>query len=813
MKTRVSTSIFAGTFLLSSSVLLLENTLTRIMSVLNWHHFTYMIISVALLGFGAAGSYMTFRKSRSGYTLDAGRISRYIFLYALATVLAVLVVTQIYFKSWDAMLAIIIYYALLLVPFFFAGLSLGSIFALYSGDINRIYAADLIGASSGSLLSVAAIGYLGATNTVLLVALMGAIAAWLLQVTLPVRKLALAAIPAVILLGTLVAGIVVDPFLVYPPSNKEMTPYVNPQVGSSMVDLSKWHVIARIDILKPIEDLVGPFGGEIRKVYSQPWSQRNIYQDGAAPTAILQSNGNVKEMPFLPHYLQALPYQVEKNPNVLVIGIGGGIDALIALYHDASHVTGVDINPITVRAITQTYKDYTSGIFTGPNIDIVTAEGRHFLSRDKNQYDVIQLSGVDTFSALSSGSYALAENYLYTVEAMRDYWDHLTPKGVLSFSRWNFTPPRESLRLVTMMAEAMESRGVTDPAQHIVVVEGFFWVETLMKKEPFTSQEVEQIGAWTIENGFMLKYDPFTAGDSEYSQVLHTDAAGREAFYRQYTYNVRPATDDRPFFFDYYKWNNLFTVPVSEQGYTVTRMPLGLLTLLMNLIQIVILGAIGILGPLRLLRKGSFSQSGSWPALAYFCALGLGYIFVEISLIQKFSVLLGGPTYTFSISVFSMLLFSGLGSFVARRWDLQHGRTLTVLTIAVVGLILLINLALPLVVSSLLGVGMFWRALVTILVIAPLAFVMGMPFPLGIKLLDHARPEWIPWAWASNSFLSVLGTALATLLSMQLGLRWVFFLASLVYLGGFLSMGRLVRRTAAEAHPETAVRTQEQGLA
>lgn len=808
MNTRSPQIIYASTFLLAGSVIQLEVALTRVFSVLTWHHFTYMIISIALLGFGAAGSYLTLRRRQEMVDFSPKRLPRYAYSYASTTVVSVLLLTQTHFeplaapKDWTQLLSLPLYYLLLVVPFFYAGLCLASILAIYSQDINRIYAADLLGASTGSLFSVAAIQHLGATNTIVLVALLASATGWMLATLDPENKPILGSALVCLLVLCLGGGLYLDPFLVYPSSSKPLSSFVNPRTGANVLDLSKWHVIARIDITKPIRDRV-MWAGDLSPQAVQTWEHRIVFQDGWAPTNILRSDGDIAKMTFLDNLLMAAPYQIQENPRVLVIGIGGGIDALIAMYHRATSVTGVDVNPIVVQSITSIYNDYAGGLFTGPNVEIHVAEGRHFLSRDKNQYDVIQLTGVDTFTALSSGAYALTENYLYTVEAMEDFRDHLTPNGVLSFSRWYFVPPRETLRLAATMIEAMENGGAETPARHIVIISGPSWAETLMKNSPFTPEEVQAIRQWAEDNTFRILYDPFHHMNSEYDYLLNANGTLREDFYQQYPCNVQPSTDDRPFFFHYYKWSNLFKMNVETgHGNPVTRFPLGLLTLLLSLVQILLFAGFGIMNPLRRLQQSLFARPGTVATLTYFSALGLGFIFVEITLIQKLMVFLGGPTYSFSIALFAILLFSGLGSFFARQWDLRSGRTLLMLAGSVMGLILAVSLVLDRAIPHLLDYGLTGRAIVAVLIVAPLAFTMGMPFPLGIRILTCYCPDWIPWAWGTNSFMSVFGSIFCIFLSMHLGFRWVFIIAGLIYLSGFVGFYPLVLRTGQAAEED-----------
>lgn len=800
MYSRPGSRILLSTFLIAFSTLLFEIALTRIFSVLSWHHFTPMIISIALLGFGVAGSFLTLRNRKDPSLLSSAFIARNAFWFGFSALFSILLITRIHFeplaiaKDWTQLLSLFSYYVLLTIPFFFAGLCLGAIITLYSKDINRVYFSDLLGASIGSLVSTFAIHYLGVTNIVFLIALLGGITGLIMDSFHKGLGNAKNWLKVGFFALCLAAGLYFNPYLVHVPSSKPLFHAANPWKGENDIASSRWSVVGRIDITKPIRRILSAFGGDISpNVRHTQWEHLFIYQDGQAPTGILKSDGDISKMPFLQNYLQAAPYAVKKNPTVLVIGIGGGIDGLIALSHGATHVTGVDVNPLIIDAITRKYARYAGGIFNRPNMKMIVAEGRHFLSKTKDRYDVIQLSGVDTFTALASGAYALTESYLYTTEAMKDYWNHLTAEGILSFSRWYFKPPRETLRLTAMMVKAMEDMGVAEPSSHIVIVNGKSWAETLLKKTPFSPQEIENIRDWAQANTFQIMYDPYTNMNSEFDTVIRSDARQREAFFARYIYHVSPASDNKPFFFDYYKWKHLFRKESGLYGYIATNIPLSLWTLILSLIQILSLALFGILYPHFKLKDAPKARQGKLAIVFYFGALGLGFIFIEIALIQKLMVFLGGPTYSLSITLFSILLFSGFGSYFTKRLDSRPQKIFLVLPFLLLILAFGVNHILTLVIPHWLNFGLPVRSLLAVLVLAPLAFVMGMPFPSGIRLLSRYEPGLVPWAWAINSFMTVFGSLFCIFLSMLLGFQTVFVIAGLIYLLGFMFIRPVIR--------------------
>jgi hypothetical protein len=508
---------------------------------------------------------------------------------------------------------------------------------------------------------------------------------------------------------------------------------------------------------------------------------------------MLSSDGDIKKMEFLDGYLQAAPYVIQKSPQVLVIGVGGGPDVLIALYHEAKHVVGVEVNSYTVRAIKEKWADFTGNIFNRPDVEIINNEGRHFLSRNNDSFDVIQLSGVDTWAAVLAGGYVATETYLYTVEGVMAAMEHLTPNGVLSYSRLVPDPPGETLRLAGLMAEGLRRRGVANPGLQVVIIKGSLWADTLVKNCPFTAAEVGALRTWAKQNEFDVLFDPFGQNDPRYELVLRGSPDRVEQFYGENLFDLSPPTDDRPFFFNYEKWRNLVMELKLQR---LAPAPSAILPMLCALGLSMLLATLGILMPMCRHRVAGMPGAGS--SIVYFGSLGLGFIFVEIALIQKLMVFLGGPTYSLAFTLFIILSFSGLGSYFSRRWRALEALTLLAILIPVV--IVLMSIVLSVAIPHLLGLALPLRIMVGILVISPVAFLIGMPFPLGLTIVGRLSPGWVPWAWAINSFTTVLGTLLAVLLSMHFGFHRVFLLAAFLYLLALLAMRRLARRAAAAEH-------------
>ena len=417
------------------------------------------------------------------------------------------------------------------------------------------------------------------------------------------------------------------------------------------------------------------------------------------------------------------------------------------------------------------------------------AEGRSFIRSARDEYDVIELSMTDGASASSTGVYALSENYLYTVESFKEFIGRLSDKGFLSVSRWLLPPPREDVRIVSLAVSALEDLGVTDPAGHIAVIRSWGTVTLLVGRSPLKAEDVAAIRGFCREMGFDIVYVPGVEPSEVniYNRfpepiyyrlvygMLHAEDRGE--VYGGYLYEIGPATDERPFFFHFFKWDRLLETyeslggkwqPLIEGGYLVP----------VTLIQALALSILFILLPLR--RLGRTEVAGRWSLLTYFFCLGLGYMFIEIATIQRFILFLGHPAYSVSAVLFSLLLTSGLGSYLSGR--IQPGRRVHMLVLLIAGLLIPLYGFVSPILRSLLGLPIMIRLLATPVIIAPLGLLLGIPFPIGVRLLEGLKRDLIPWAWAVNGCASVLGSILPTIIALSFGFSVVFLVAGVTYL-------------------------------
>lgn len=790
-------NVCLGILLLSAATLSLEIILTRLFAIALWHYLAYLVISIALFGFGASGIYLSIdtrlQRRDLRWTLTIGSI-----LFAVATLFgtAVLVRVPVNILQLDSVrthLSILLYDLVLALPFFFSGGCLALALTKMPANVGAIYAVNMVGSGLGCVAVVPLLWYMGVPGALVFFAAVGAMAALCFAPTKILKGL------SVLLIGLLC-------LCVFPLRNHLLPVRPAPSKLLALAyDMGKeseyhqWTPIGRVDVV----DL------ENRKV---------VLLDGDAATFMYPYDGTKESIREIAEGLEGGAYRICRNPDVLIIGAGGGPDILIALHNDAKRITAVEINPATIRVLTEVYRDYLHNIIsTDPRIHVEQAEGRSYVRRLDRQFDLIQMTGVDTYTALASGAYILSESYLYTVEAFRDYLSHLRETGILAVVRLSFDPPRENLKLIVTSVHAMQEMDIRRPERNVLLVRAnkFPYIAlSLFKKIPFTDIEIETFKQWCQDDPrFSLVYAPGIDLPSYYQDYFSALARGVEKrFLDEYAYNVRPAKDDSPFFYSQYKWSNVFSsLPVSQRpleeesktapGFTwlfdssaFRERPLGMWLLAAMLAQMILLAIAFVLVPLFIFKREGIRVENASSFLTYFGCLGIGYMFIEISSIQRLILFLGHPTYSITTVLFTFLTFSGLGSAVTGRLGVKglvKDIRWVVVCIVVIGVMMLavsdwlVDAALD---------SPFWvRIGATVMLLAPLAFCMGMPFPLGIRFVERATKDRsimvIPWVWAVNAALSVVGSILSVTVAMVWGFRWVTIIALAVYVLGAWRLG------------------------
>jgi SAM-dependent methyltransferase len=807
--------LLIGVFLISMGALALEVVLTRIFSVTMWYHFAFLAISMALMGSAMAGVTLYFFPRLTRPETAQKWIGRASVALAVAVPIVFLIYLRIPFRpvlmnrdgafSFEQLGWLALIYVLLSVPFFLSGSVLALTLAGWPNEAGKIYAADLIGAALGCLLSVAALARLGGVNALFLLSLVLALAAS--AFIYGRRGWVVAAGLALLLTGGLLASNLASPWvrIVVNKAGGEEPPIV----------YEKWNIHSRVTVYAP--EVFPFFWGISSQKWEETiaaggkWDHALLLIDAVAGTPIQSFNGDLETVQFLRTDLTAIAYHLIDDPETLIVGPGGGRDVLAALASGAPHVTAVEVNPAVIEAVRGPFAEFAGDLYRRPDVTAAVADARGFIDRSPGNYDVIQASLIDTWAAGGSGAFALSENSLYTKEAFTSYYDHLSEDGILSISRWYLpSRPAETLRLVTTGLAGWEAAGVADAREHVAVIamldparaqtEGLS--TTLFKREPFTAGEVARLQEVAEFYGYRVIYAPGLEPFEEVGRfIVDPD---HETFIAAYPLDISPATDNRPFFFNLILLGDLLDPALSGSG--VYRTSMEAIYILFAVIAVTAaLSALFILIPLWLGAKRRGLARPPATTLAYFGALGIAFMMVEIPTMQKLTVYLGQPVYSLAVVLFSLLLFSGLGSWWSGRW--ANGRVAANMSRVfpiLIAVLLLHALFSSVILEQTLRLGLGARMIVAVLLLSVLGFLMGIPFPVGIRWVGRRRSSVIPWLWGINGVTSVLGSALATALSIHIGFRLTLVVATLVYTSAALLFVYATRGSTAESEePDT----------
>ena len=776
-----------GMALSSFAALLLELALTRLFSVVLFYHFAFLAISIALLGLGAGGVFAHLRKNQLARFETRALVSRLCSINALIVPVVLVIVLHVPVSlkiSTTNFLRLTAIYLASAVPFFITGLEFSIVFARQARHVSPLYAADLAGGALACLAIVPLLNWLGGPNTVFSAAVGMAAAAMVWAADHKARRAGAARALFVLLLIALnYSGKLFD--IVYAKGAFR---------DSAWVEFARWNAISRVEV-----DTQG--------------KAKAIVIDADASTYLMNVDPKYWEGPWETSLMSAPPALanvLRPRGDYAIIGPGGGVDVLRALGNGSPSVTGIEINPIIANTIMRgRYADYTFHLYQQPEVHIHVTDGRSFVRNAKQQFDVVQMTLVDTWASTAAGAFALSENSLYTVEAFREYFEHLKPDGIIAITRWEFQQPREALRVVSVATQALHEMGVANPARNFIVVsEGHLDADgipvvVLAKRTAFTAEEISRVREHLAAHPkLFLLYAPsdsalsaisapaqhYSASADSFTQLIQSNDP--KLFAARYPYDVSPVTDNAPFFFFTLKLEQLLHPQSLRQGID-WKVNLGVAVLGM----VLIISLLAVLAFLVLpLARGARGQQPRPVRLLYFIAVGLGYILVEIAFIQRFVLFLGHPVYALTVVVFLLLLSSGAGSLVSRWWLAETSRIWLPLVLIAAALLLYVGV-LPGLLGRLVGLPFMAKLLVSAGLLVPLGFAMGMPFPTGLRTLagrgrsnlpapsaDEPSANLVEWAWAMNAASSVLGSVLAIIIAIQFGLNVTLAAGAAAYL-------------------------------
>jgi spermidine synthase len=752
------------------ATLLMELSLTRIFSVVFYYHLAFLAISIALFGLGAGGvfSYVVATWKAPLYT-KLGRLSAvnsFLVLLALTVILA----QGGSLTNWNLAL---IYFTTAL-PFFVSGTIVSLAVSETMERIDRVYFYDLLGAAGGCLLLIPLLNQFGGPCTVIAAAVCFAVAAAIwhsLAGSVTGRA------------GSVALALALVSFLTY--NEKHPVIDIHYAKGHKLQNelWSKWNSISRIAVSR------------------QPDGSGIIFIDADASTGIAYFDFDhltPQQHRDLLEQGTALPYVVRPGAKALIIGPGGGWDVSRALASGSHDITAVEINDIIATTVMrEKFAFMSGGLYLRPDVHVHVEDGRSFVRRSTDKFQVIQATLVDTWASTAAGAFALSENNLYTTDAFRDYLSHLTADGMVCFTRWGFEPPRESLRLVSLAMAALDQLGETQPWRHVIVgrdgsVQGFGAKDTvLVSRKPLGEAEIDRARSLFAAAHMEAVYLPGSEVRNQFHDLLLSPNPAE--YQRNYTFDITPVSDNRPFFFYTVQprdlWNFVKTASRESEDYKAVNKALPLLFGLLA-VSLVATALILVMPPLVLGTRLP-RHPGVIRFLLYFLFIGTGYILIEVGLIQKFVLFLGHPTYALTVVIFSLLTSSGLGSFASRRLlGSDEGRLIKALGCVALLAALLAFLVSGLL-SSLVWMPLAFKIVLTVALLTPLGFVMGMPFPTALRRLERMHAPSVRWAWSLNAAASVMGSVGALVCGIYLGLIQTLVIGGLFYLAALAVVARV----------------------
>jgi hypothetical protein len=786
-------------FLVSLAIIAYQLLLIQVLSLVQWYHFAYMIISIALLGFGASGTLLSVLRRPA---IRHARALSPLFLWCCGLLMMIsLRLSQTSYLAFDSylvfqdtahLLRLIAVYLLFLLPFLSGALYLGLRFRLEPENIGKLYFFNLTGSAAGGLLAIFLLRYLAAQQAIAFIALFPLAAAALTAVrkiktasVLPLRWL-------IIITATLVIAImgIITPHRLYLSEYKSLSKVLNlPETSIIAEKTSPYGLLQGVSspYLRYAPGLSLHYRGEI------PF-ETVIFNNGEFTGPLFPPQEELSDH-FYDYSTLSLPFRLASLQHALILDSGSGDLASYALHRKFPKITTVTGNPALVAFIKEDLRAKAhSSVYDDPALRVVSQEPYSFLLTDKNSYNLISLPLTDAFGG-SAGIFAMNETYLLTDEGFQQMWNRLSSDGIITISTWIDYPLRYPLKTLAALTGLLENNGISDPESHITAIRNWSLLTFVLRKSPLSEADISLTRSFAAEMGFDLLLLPGLREEERTKfNVLSDDSlfrfsdkiisSGRSELFHKYPFNIEPATEDRPYFFQFLK---LTSIPELLQDFGIRELPfleLGYLLVIFTFFQIVILTALLIILPLLIKR---WSSPGKLRTFFYFSFLGLGFMMLEIVLIQRFIFYLGTPLYSTAAVISAVLLFSGIGSNFSSRLSGER-KHFSLILAAIVVLIFIYSLILSPLLHATLHLNLLLRILLTIIFLAPLAFLLGFPFPLGIRTLAQKdRSDNITWAWGINGSFSVVSTVLATIIAVEYGFTIVMFIAAGCYFAAIFS--------------------------
>ncbi|MFZ0961272.1 MAG: hypothetical protein WAO35_10235 [Terriglobia bacterium] len=788
-ETRAGARTYAGVFMVTLVTLMYEILLTRIFSVTMWYHFAFMAISIAMFGMTVGGIIVYLHPAYSRQDQAVYQMGRSSFLFAVWIVIGILTHLFVPFYSGislKGLASMVVTFASLSAAFVYSGICVCLALTKFPRQVSRIYAVDLAGAATGCVFLICVFKLTDGLSAVFVAALLAALASILFASQGRHERFHRTALLFSALLGALLIANtiaarrgrpVVD--LIWVKGEVEPTPLYE-----------KWNSFSRLTVLGYPHTRMSPITEGTSSTYptGTTVSALPLMIDASAETTLTSFTGDLTTVTYLKYDVKEIVHYVRRNSNVLIIGAGGGRDILAALAFDQKSIRAVEMNQDILATVNGRFGDYTGHLDRNPRVTFVNDEARSYLARSKERFDIIQASFIDTWAATAAGAFSLTENGLYTVEAWKLFLSRLTPGGVVSFSRWFIEGrPEEAYRLTSLAAATLVRLGISNPRQHIILVRNA-WEEitsgftigattVLISVAPFSETDIDKVEAVSRQMKFTIVLSPRVAADPNFATL----ASGHdfEKVMTRVRSDVSPPTDNRPFFFQMGRFRDMFRPSRSALGLSMVPDAAPLLGAM--LLVIAILTALCIVLPLWA-ADNKLALRTAWPHVLYFAAIGLGFMLIEVSQMQRLIIFLGHPTYALSVVLFTLLLSSGLGSYTTQ----STGRRCLPREGAVrIGALVVVLCAFGIFTQRTLvafqGAVTPTRILVGVGILFPLGFLMGMAFPLGMVSASGHDVTMTPWLWGINGATSVCASVLAVVISLYAGISAAFWTGMVCY--------------------------------
>jgi hypothetical protein len=734
-----------------------------------------MVISIALLGFGASGTFLYIYQKRL-----LAQYQTYFPLLLFTTGILMSVVIRVtnlepirfdsylLFNSTTHIWRLLITYLLFFLPFFTGALAIGLTFVKYSEQIGKIYFFNLAGSGIGGILVLILMWYIipsRLSSVIAVIPVIAGIVVWPRNSSVPLKAIALLSI------------ITIPLTYIYP---SQLTP-------SEYKSISKTLLLPKA---KTEHQSSSPYG--LIEIISSPAIRYApgtslLYPQSAPIVKSAFNNGNYagsilptpkKDELFVLNYTtMALPYKIKDNRKALIINSGTGEQIALAIANNTKKITAVEPN----RMLTSILKQEST------SVNVINREARSFLRSDTSLYNLVILPTVGSFHG-TSGLNAMQAQYNLTLQSFNDIWKKLSNNGLISISCWMDYPIKDPLKIAATLTELLEKNGIYKPENHISAIRSWNTITFTIKKNPLTKTETQKIRAYCktmlfdplmlpdITNNERQHYNKLT-DYSLFENIDKINTPARKELYRTYPFRIKPATDNRPYFSQYLRWNSLSRLSKLFGERAIPFLELGYIIVILTLIQVTIIAALLILLPLLLKKRNTTNKTGT---LLYFGSIGLGYMFIEIVLIQQFTLYFGHPIYSVVAIISTLLLTSGAGSYYSEHIKKRKNR-LWIYIAAISAIIIIYSAILTPLLQTTTALPPTLKTVIMLITVGIPGFLMGIPFPTGITLISKKTKTEIPWAWATNGYLSVISAPLALIISAEAGFTFVLLAASVLY--------------------------------